>query len=80
MPAMYSFSGPTSLPEFDLGPPSTSGHLQRAALSNKYVADVCHTLGDMFSMFYKSGVMCLCPHSSWEARCLRKHRRRVDDE
>ncbi|XP_035021958.1 coiled-coil domain-containing protein 117 isoform X1 [Hippoglossus stenolepis] len=50
--AMYSFSGPTSLPEFDLGPPSTSGHLQRASASN----------------------------NSWETRCLRKHRRRVDDE
>nr|XP_046243392.1 coiled-coil domain-containing protein 117 isoform X2 [Scatophagus argus] len=50
-PAMYSFSGPTSLPEFDLGPPSTSGHLQRATLSN-----------------------------NWETRCLRKNRRRVDDE
>ncbi|XP_018524913.1 coiled-coil domain-containing protein 117 isoform X3 [Lates calcarifer] len=49
---MYSFSGPTSLPEFDLGPPSTSGHLQRATVSN----------------------------NSWETRCLRKHRRRVDDE
>ncbi|XP_034397104.1 coiled-coil domain-containing protein 117 isoform X1 [Cyclopterus lumpus] len=34
LPAMYSFSGPTSLPEFDLGSPSTSGHLQRATLSN----------------------------------------------
>ncbi|XP_018524911.1 coiled-coil domain-containing protein 117 isoform X1 [Lates calcarifer] len=52
LPAMYSFSGPTSLPEFDLGPPSTSGHLQRATVSN----------------------------NSWETRCLRKHRRRVDDE
>ncbi|XP_035514006.1 coiled-coil domain-containing protein 117 isoform X1 [Morone saxatilis] len=52
LPAMYSFSGPTSLPEFDLGHPSTSDHLQRATLSN----------------------------SSWETRCLRKHRRRVDDE
>nr|XP_020511350.1 coiled-coil domain-containing protein 117 isoform X1 [Labrus bergylta] len=51
LPAMYSFSGPTSLPEFDLGPPSTSGHLQRATRSN-----------------------------SWETRCLRKHRRRSDDE
>ncbi|XP_069577637.1 coiled-coil domain-containing protein 117 [Brachyistius frenatus] len=51
LPAMYSFSGPTSLPEFDLGPPSTSGHLQRATVSN-----------------------------NWETRCLRKHRRRVDDE
>ncbi|XP_019956423.2 coiled-coil domain-containing protein 117 isoform X2 [Paralichthys olivaceus] len=49
---MYSFSGPTSPPEFDLGPPSTSGHLQRAPVSN----------------------------NSWETRCLRKHRRRVDDE
>ncbi|CAN9513208.1 unnamed protein product [Ophioblennius macclurei] len=49
---MFSFSGPTSLPEFDFGPPSTSGHLQRAAVSN----------------------------NSWETRCLRKHRRRVDDE
>ncbi|XP_045890404.1 coiled-coil domain-containing protein 117 isoform X2 [Micropterus dolomieu] len=48
---MYSFSGPTSLPEFDLGPPSTSGNPQRAPISN-----------------------------NWEARCLRKHRRRVDDE
>ncbi|XP_023136970.1 coiled-coil domain-containing protein 117 isoform X1 [Amphiprion ocellaris] len=52
LPAMYSFSGPTSLPEFDLGSPSTSGHLQRARVSN----------------------------SSWETRCLRKHRRRTDDE
>ncbi|KAG8012014.1 hypothetical protein GBF38_004440 [Nibea albiflora] len=52
LPAMYPFSGPTSLPEFDLGPPSTSGHLQRGTLSN----------------------------SSWETRCLRKHRRRVDDD
>uniref|UniRef100_UPI0037E7B2E2 coiled-coil domain-containing protein 117 isoform X2 n=1 Tax=Semicossyphus pulcher TaxID=241346 RepID=UPI0037E7B2E2 len=51
LPAMYSFSGPTSLPEFDLGPPSTSSHLQRATLSK-----------------------------SWETRCLRKHRRRSDDE
>ncbi|KAF7665545.1 hypothetical protein LDENG_00140370 [Lucifuga dentata] len=51
LPAMLSFSGPTSLPEFDLGPPSTSDHLQRRTLSN-----------------------------SWEKRCLRKHRRRVDDE
>ncbi|XP_040897751.1 coiled-coil domain-containing protein 117 isoform X2 [Toxotes jaculatrix] len=51
LPAMYSFSGPTSLPEFDLGSPSTSGHLQRATVSN-----------------------------NWETRCLRKHRRRVDDE
>lgn len=39
LPDMYSFSGPTNLPEFDLGSPSTSGHLQRATLSNKYVAD-----------------------------------------
>ncbi|XP_029998751.1 coiled-coil domain-containing protein 117 isoform X1 [Sphaeramia orbicularis] len=52
LPAMYSFSGPTNLPEFDLGPPSTSGHLQRGPHSN----------------------------NSWETRCLRKHRRRVDDE
>uniref|UniRef100_A0A3B4UAJ1 Coiled-coil domain containing 117 n=1 Tax=Seriola dumerili TaxID=41447 RepID=A0A3B4UAJ1_SERDU len=52
LPAMYSFSGPTSLPEFDLGPPSTSAHLQRTTVSN----------------------------NSWETRCLRKHRRRVDDE
>ncbi|XP_074526202.1 coiled-coil domain-containing protein 117 [Halichoeres trimaculatus] len=51
LPAMYSFSGPTSLPEFDLGPPNTSSHLRRATLSN-----------------------------SWETRCLRKHRRRSDDE
>nr|XP_020458159.1 coiled-coil domain-containing protein 117 [Monopterus albus]XP_020458160.1 coiled-coil domain-containing protein 117 [Monopterus albus] len=51
LPAMYSFSGPTSLPEFELEPTSTSGHLQRATLSN-----------------------------NWETRCLRKHRRRVDDE
>ncbi|XP_037338330.1 coiled-coil domain-containing protein 117 isoform X1 [Pungitius pungitius] len=34
LPAMYSFSGPTSLPEFELGSASTSGHLQRATLSN----------------------------------------------
>ncbi|XP_071777041.1 coiled-coil domain-containing protein 117 isoform X1 [Centroberyx gerrardi] len=53
LPAMYPFSL-TSLPEMgiDLGPPSTSGHLQRGALSN----------------------------TSWERRCLRKHRRRADDE
>ncbi|XP_075882060.1 coiled-coil domain-containing protein 117 isoform X1 [Nelusetta ayraudi] len=53
LPTMYSFSGPTSLPEFDLGSPSASHHLQRTA----QVAN-----------------------SSWEARCLRKNRRRVDDE
>ncbi|XP_028270799.1 coiled-coil domain-containing protein 117 isoform X1 [Parambassis ranga] len=47
---MYSFSGPTSLPEFDFGSP-ISGHLQKASVSN-----------------------------NWETRCLRKHRRRVDDE
>lgn len=39
LPAMYSFSGPTNLPEFDLGPPCTSDHLQRATLSNKYVPE-----------------------------------------
>uniref|UniRef100_A0AAQ4QWR7 Uncharacterized protein n=1 Tax=Gasterosteus aculeatus aculeatus TaxID=481459 RepID=A0AAQ4QWR7_GASAC len=33
---MYSFSGPTSLPEFDLGSASTSGHLQRETLSNNW--------------------------------------------
>ncbi|KAM3867509.1 coiled-coil domain-containing protein 117 [Diretmus argenteus] len=54
LPAMYSFSGLTSLPDMgiDFGPPSTSGHLQGGALSN----------------------------TSWERRCLRKHRRRADDE
>ncbi|XP_061527555.1 coiled-coil domain-containing protein 117 isoform X1 [Phycodurus eques] len=52
LPSMYTFSGPTSLPELDLGPPSTSGHLPSGTLSN----------------------------NSWETRCLRKHRRRVDDE
>ncbi|XP_056275275.1 coiled-coil domain-containing protein 117 isoform X2 [Pseudoliparis swirei] len=36
VPAMYSFSGPTSHPEFDLGSPSTSGHLQRATQSNNW--------------------------------------------
>lgn len=39
LPDMYSFSGPTSLPEFNLGSPSTSGDLQRATLSSRYVAD-----------------------------------------
>lgn len=34
LPAMYSFSGPTSLPEFDLGSPSTPSRIQRATLSN----------------------------------------------
>ncbi|XP_054904731.1 coiled-coil domain-containing protein 117 isoform X3 [Poeciliopsis prolifica] len=29
LPAMYSFSGPTTLPEFELGPPSASESLQR---------------------------------------------------
>ncbi|XP_040011966.1 coiled-coil domain-containing protein 117 isoform X2 [Xiphias gladius] len=51
LPAMYSFSGPASLPEFDFGPTRTPGHLQRATVSK-----------------------------NWETRCLRKHRRRVDDE
>lgn len=37
LPAMYSFSGSPNLTEFDLGNPSTSGHLHRAAVSNKYV-------------------------------------------
>lgn len=35
LPAMYAFSGPTSLPEFDLGPPRVSDHMQRATLSDK---------------------------------------------
>ncbi|KAI3372077.1 hypothetical protein L3Q82_006931 [Scortum barcoo] len=35
LPAMFSFSGPSSLPEFDLGAPSTQGHLQRATHSNR---------------------------------------------
>ncbi|XP_029018171.1 coiled-coil domain-containing protein 117 [Betta splendens] len=52
LPAMYSFSGPTSLPAFDLGSPMMSADLQRASVYD-------HT---------------------WETRCLRKHRRRVDDE
>ncbi|XP_058492065.1 coiled-coil domain-containing protein 117 isoform X1 [Solea solea] len=53
LPAMYSFSGPTSLPQFfDLGSPSTPGHRRRPTASN----------------------------NSWETRCLRKHRRGVDDE
>uniref|UniRef100_A0A3Q2Y6E6 Coiled-coil domain containing 117 n=1 Tax=Hippocampus comes TaxID=109280 RepID=A0A3Q2Y6E6_HIPCM len=52
LPSMYTFSGSTSLPELDLGTPSTSGHLPRGML----------------------------PNSSWETRCLRKHRRRVDDD
>ncbi|XP_075324070.1 coiled-coil domain-containing protein 117 isoform X3 [Odontesthes bonariensis] len=52
LPAMYSFSGPISVPEFDFGPQSTSDHLQRATKSN----------------------------NSWETRCHRKHKRRVDDE
>lgn len=49
LPAMFPFSGPTSLPEFEFGPPITSGQPQRTT-------------------------------NSWETRCLRKHRRRVDDE
>ncbi|XP_049618279.1 coiled-coil domain-containing protein 117 isoform X1 [Syngnathus scovelli] len=52
LPSMCTFSGPTNLPEFDLGSTCTSGQLQSGTLSN----------------------------SSWEMRCLRKHRRRVDDE
>ncbi|KAK2837250.1 hypothetical protein Q5P01_014462 [Channa striata] len=34
LPAMYSFSGPTSLTEFDLGHPPSSGNLQRATVSD----------------------------------------------
>ncbi|KAM4745268.1 LOW QUALITY PROTEIN: coiled-coil domain-containing protein 117 [Anableps anableps] len=34
LPAMYSFSSPTCLPEFDLGPPSVSDSLQREIKSN----------------------------------------------
>ncbi|KAL3975812.1 cytochrome b5 [Sarotherodon galilaeus] len=52
LPAMYSFSGPTSLPDFDLGPSSMIEDVQTATVSN----------------------------SNWETRCLRKHRRRADDE
>ncbi|XP_026177231.1 coiled-coil domain-containing protein 117 isoform X2 [Mastacembelus armatus] len=51
LPAMYSFSGPANLPEFDLGHPNTSGQPERAT-----------------------------DPGNWETRCLRKHRRRVDDE
>ncbi|XP_041855015.1 coiled-coil domain-containing protein 117 isoform X2 [Melanotaenia boesemani] len=36
LPAMYSFSGPTNVPEFDFGPPSASDHLQRATNSNNW--------------------------------------------
>ncbi|XP_067377309.1 coiled-coil domain-containing protein 117 isoform X2 [Channa argus] len=36
LPAMYSFSGPTSLPEFDLGHPTSSGNLQRATISDEW--------------------------------------------
>ncbi|XP_072244027.1 coiled-coil domain-containing protein 117 isoform X1 [Leuresthes tenuis] len=52
LPAMYSFSGPISVPEFDFGHQSTSDHLQTATSSN----------------------------NSWETRCHRKHKRRIDDE
>ncbi|XP_034026209.1 coiled-coil domain-containing protein 117 isoform X2 [Thalassophryne amazonica] len=34
--AMYPFSGPTTLPEFEVGSPSTSGHLLRRKLSNTW--------------------------------------------
>nr|XP_057926547.1 coiled-coil domain-containing protein 117 isoform X2 [Doryrhamphus excisus] len=36
LPSMYTFSGPTSLPEFDLGSPNTSEHLQRGPLSSNW--------------------------------------------
>ncbi|XP_039476396.1 coiled-coil domain-containing protein 117 isoform X2 [Oreochromis aureus] len=45
-------TGPTSLPDFDLGPSNMIEDVQTATVSN----------------------------SNWETRCLRKHRRRADDE
>lgn len=38
LPAMYSFSGPTSLPQFDFGTPRTSDDLQKLTHYNRYVA------------------------------------------
>lgn len=88
LPAMYSFSGPTSLPEFDLGHPCTSEHLQRATLSNKYVAEhlsAVHWQPYLCSLDLACSVVCIdtsvaLSHSSWETRCLRKNRKRLDDE
>lgn len=41
LPAMYSFSGPTSLPQFDFGTPRTSDDLQKSRVSNRYVGNIC---------------------------------------
>lgn len=54
LPAMYSFSGPTNVPEFDFGPP--------IACAPDLPQTATHA------------------NNSWETRCQRKHRRRVDDE
>lgn len=41
LPAMYSFSGPTSLPQFDFGTPRASDDLQKSRVSNRYVGNIC---------------------------------------
>lgn len=82
-PAMYSFSGPTSHPEFDLGPPCTSDHLQRATLSNKYVAEdfiIAHFFHTFVSNALILNTSVALSHYSWETRCLRKNRKRADYE
>lgn len=40
LPAMYSFSGPTSLTHFDFGTPCTSDDLQKPRLSDRYAANI----------------------------------------
>ncbi|KAM9744317.1 coiled-coil domain-containing protein 117 isoform 1-T1 [Menidia menidia] len=42
LPAMYAFSGPTSVPEFDFGPLSSSERLQGATNSNNSWDTRCH--------------------------------------
>lgn len=46
LPAMYSFSGPTSLPQFDFGTPRTSDDLHKLTMYDRYVAVILEGGGD----------------------------------
>lgn len=83
LPAMYSFSGPTSLPQFDFGAQRTSDDLKKVTLYDRYVAVIWRVgvFSELKTMRHKlCTVVDMFSVSSWETRCLRKNRRRADDE
>lgn len=59
LPAMYSFSGPTSLPQFDFGAPRTSDDLKKVTLYDRYVAVIWGVgiLSELKTMRHK---LCTC--------------------